>query len=86
MVEVLLVGGIAERRGNRLELKSPPDSRLREILRQLSKLVPEAVDENGRPRPGFLIFLNGVDVRVLDPDEKVSDDSKLYVIQVYHGG
>ena len=46
------------------------------------------VDDDGSPRPGYIILLDGVDVRILIGEgKKVSGDRiKLTVIPVNHGG
>ncbi len=86
MVKIVLVGGIAERKGFK-EVDVPLKSRtVKDLLKALSNLVPEAVNGNGRLRPGFLVFINGVDVRVLAEEDSVDDSAVVHVVQVYHGG
>ena len=86
MVRVVLVGGIAERKGvNTIELELGEPT-VGELMKLLAKLVPEAIDEDGNPKPGFLVFIDGVDVRVLEENDHVRKDSTIHVVQVYHGG
>jgi hypothetical protein len=86
MPEVVLVGGIAERKGQTLSLSYRPGMRIRDLLSELAKALPEAFEADGSPKPGFLVFIDGVDYRVLSPDDQVKPSSRIHVIQVYHGG
>ena len=86
MVRVVLVGGIAERKGRNtieVELGEPT---VGELMKLLAKHVPEAIDEDGKPKPGFLVFIDGVDVRVLEEGDRVRRNSTIHIVQVYHGG
>ncbi len=84
-VRVRLLGALRERAEGRQELYVEAES-WSEALKEVLRLYPQmsaAIDERGRPRPGFLVFVDGVDCRLL-PDSlqaKVVD-----VLPVNHGG
>ncbi len=86
MPQATLVGGIAQRRGRSIDIPYREGMRLGDLLAELAKLVPEALEADGTPRPGFLVFVDGVDVRLLPRGYEVKPGTRVHIIQVYHGG
>lgn len=86
MVRIVLVGGIAERKGRSTIEVEPGELTVGELMKLLANLVPEAIGGDGKPKPGFLVFIDGVDVRVLEESDRVERNSTVHIVQVYHGG
>ena len=86
MVEVILVGGLAERYGEKHVLEINTSKPLSELLREFAKRFPDAFEPSGEPKPGIIVFIDGVDARLMDPGQEVSPSSRIHIIQVYHGG
>lgn len=61
-----------------------------QILVSLYKMLKGKIplDESGTPKPGYILLLDGVDVRILlEEDVEFSKDQvKLTIIPVNHGG
>jgi len=62
-------------------------------LSNLLKVIKERtegqlpVEDDGYPSPGYIMLMNGIDVRILLREEpKVEDKIKLTIIPVNHGG
>ncbi len=83
MPRVRLYFGLRARDG-RAEFTLEPGL-LCEVLARLSELVPGVV-EDCSPAPGYLIFLNRVDVRLLPGDTRVDDEDVIDVVPVNHPG
>jgi len=55
----------------------------------LKKLVNEypdlsiAIDHDGNPKPGFVVFVDGVDYRIKEDEEEANE---IYILPVNHGG
>ncbi len=84
-VRVRLLGALKERTGGRQELYVEAGG-WAEALREVLRLYPQmsvALDESGRPRPGFLVFVDGVDSRLL-PEGQAAN--AIDVLPVNHGG
>ena len=83
-MRVVLKGGFGSP-GEDFEISEPslPVSRL---LRVLAERYPDAFYSDGSPRPGILVFVDGVDSRLLDGEEEVQGDVEVRVIRVFHGG
>ncbi len=69
-----------------MELKEP--IRLRDVFMMFGEEVRRMImDEAGRPQPGLLILVNGIDVRYLTwLDTVVDEDDVVTVIPSIHGG
>ncbi|MEM4426438.1 MAG: MoaD/ThiS family protein [Acidilobaceae archaeon] len=84
MVSIKLFGHLKERIGlEKLEVEA---SSWREALlkaREVSTLLREAIDDTGEPVPGYVVFVDGVDYRLLKPDESARE---IVIIPVVHGG
>ncbi len=83
VVKVVLLGGFTRRNGS-LELRDSPP--LQQVFQALAHEYPEALDSSGDPRPGILVFVNGVDYRLLDKSERVAGSLEVKIVRVYHGG
>ncbi|MET1101287.1 MAG: MoaD/ThiS family protein [Pyrodictiaceae archaeon] len=81
-----LYGRLSELYGDRLEIELASEPSVEELLSALSKRIPEAISANGSPKPGVLVFINGVDVRILDKSERLGENILVEIIQVFHGG
>jgi hypothetical protein len=57
-----------------------------EVLERLNQLLPVRVVTDCRPAPGYLIFVNRVDVRLLPRDCRLSDTDVVDVVPVNHPG
>lgn len=88
-MKILLVGhlrSLFER--NSIEIKLDSSVTLYELLEMLpDDLRKEIVTDDGI-RPGYLILLNGSDVRSIKDflKRKVSDEDELVIIPIIHGG
>ncbi|MEM0205256.1 MAG: MoaD/ThiS family protein [Nitrososphaerota archaeon] len=71
-----------------LELKIEGNVPLLEVLKILPKELKDILLEDGKLRPGFLLLLNGSDIRSLNKDVKtiVLDGDVLTIIPIIHGG
>ncbi|BAN90761.1 phosphoribosyltransferase family protein [Aeropyrum camini] len=86
-VRVRLMGGLRERVGREIiEVEGGElgwSAVLRKAVEQVEGLK-EAIDEEGRPKPGYLVFVDGVDYRLLPEDQEVEEE--VIVLPVTHGG
>lgn len=73
---------------NMLELKIDGHMTIIEVLKILPKELKDILLEDGKLRPGFLVLLNGSDVRSLSKglETLVLDGDTLTIIPVIHGG
>lgn len=71
-----------------LELKIEGHISFLEVLKMLPKELKDILLENEKPRPGFLLLLNGSDVRSLSKgvETLVLDGDVLTIIPIIHGG
>ncbi|MEM1665823.1 MAG: MoaD/ThiS family protein [Nitrososphaerota archaeon] len=71
-----------------LELKIEGNVPLLEVLKILPKELKDILLKDGKLRPGFLLLLNGSDIRSLNKDVKtiVLDGDVLTIIPIIHGG
>ncbi|MEM2021849.1 MAG: MoaD/ThiS family protein [Zestosphaera sp.] len=64
--------------------------RLKDFLKQLRSELPdlrEAVEEDGTPTTSYLIFINGVDYRLLGGLEyRLRDKDEISLVPISHGG
>ncbi len=84
MPRVRLFFGLRDREG-RTEFEIDGGS-LCEVLEKLQERLPVRIVEDCSPAPGYLIFLDGVDVRLLPRDCRVEDGSTVDVVPVNHPG
>nr|BAJ48340.1 conserved hypothetical protein [Candidatus Caldarchaeum subterraneum] len=89
MLRVELLGPLRAVVGKRfidIELKEP--IKLREVFMMFDEEIRRMImDEAGRPQPGLLILVNGVDVRYLTwLDTVVDEDDVVTLIPSIHGG
>ncbi|MCL7385068.1 MAG: MoaD/ThiS family protein [Thaumarchaeota archaeon] len=88
-MKVELVGHVKSVVGkNMLELKIDGHMTIIEVLKILPKELKDILLEDGKLRPGFLVLLNGSDVRSLSKglETLVLDGDTLTIIPVIHGG
>ncbi|MCS7136091.1 MAG: MoaD/ThiS family protein [Nitrososphaerota archaeon] len=71
-----------------LELKIEGQTSLIEVLKMLPRELREVLLEDGKPKPGFLLLLNGSDVRSFEKsiETLVLDEDTLTIIPIIHGG
>lgn len=71
-----------------LEVRVEGRVALIEVLRMLPEGLRDVLLKDGKLRPGFLLLLNGSDVRALGKgmETPVSDEDTLTVIPIIHGG
>ena len=84
-VRIRLLGALKERTNGKQEVWVEARS-WSEALRALLASYPQlsvAVDDRGRPRPGFLVFVDGVDCRLLDEGAPANE---VDLLPVNHGG
>ena len=84
MPRVRLFFGLRDRNG-RSELEVE-EGDLCEVLSRLQELIPERIVEDCTPAPGYLIFIDGVDARLLPRDCRVSKDTRIDIVPVNHPG
>ncbi len=88
-MKVELIGHMKSVAGkNVLELKIEGHIPLIEVFKMFPKEIKDVILEGGKPRPGFLLLLNGSDVRSLGKNVEilVSDEDTLTIIPILHGG
>ncbi|MCE4616403.1 MAG: hypothetical protein F7C09_04985 [Aeropyrum sp.] len=87
-VVVRLMGGLRERVGRgEIELGVREGESWRSVLKRALASLPalsEAVAEDGSPKPGYLVFVDGVDWRLLGDGDPVEEE--IIVMPVTHGG
>ncbi|MEM4969999.1 MAG: MoaD/ThiS family protein [Sulfolobales archaeon] len=73
-----------------IEMKIDREVRLRDVLRDLVRREPSlsrAIEEDGRVKPGYLIFINDADYMVFEGLETIVRDSDIItILPVSHGG
>ncbi len=83
-VKVRLMAGLKEAAG-REEIEVDADTwrdALR-LARERVRVLKEVLGEDGTPRPGYIVFVDGVDVRLLRGDEA---SREIVILPVNHGG
>ncbi len=90
-VKVELVGPLRAEAGGlkHLDMKIEGRERVSSLLKRLPEGIRARIlDEAGRPRPGILIIVNGVEVSSLKPLNEVwvKDGDTVAIIQAIHGG
>lgn len=89
LVRVELLGPLRSVAGKRfVELDVEGRIRLSELLNRLGEgLRRFVVDDLGKPQPGVLILVNGVDVRYLSwLETEIEDGDTVTLIPSIHGG
>ncbi len=82
-VRVVFLGGLAHDLGTReVEVKAKTWVEALQILRNRYGVLAGVIDENGRPRPGYLVFVDGVDSRIALPGRA----REIVILPVNHGG
>lgn len=67
----------------------PVKGSLTEALKAAREEIPplrSVVDENGEPKPGVLVLVDGIDYRVLGKSIRVDEETTITIIPVNHGG
>lgn len=83
-IKVVLLGGIAEDAGTRELIVEGENWREALVkLRRSVKMLERVIDENGMPKPGYLVFVDGVDVRLLKGEH---GGREIVILPVNHGG
>ena len=82
-IRVVLLGGLSQDIGSRV-LEVQADTWVRTLLklRERFDVFKRVVDENGRPLPGYMVFVDGVDSRLI----KDGPAREVVVLPVNHGG
>ena len=65
------------------------EGKLYEVLKKLRnevEFLSEVLEEDGRPRPGILLFIDGTDYRIVDKNYIIKKDTLVTIIPVNHGG
>jgi molybdopterin converting factor small subunit len=84
MVKVKLIGTLKEIFGEEeIVLQA---TRFSELLRMLSKNIPDVMDSRGRPSGSYLFLLNDSDIRVYEGDPELGEEDEVVIIPVSHGG
>jgi len=82
-VRVILLGGLSQDVGSRvLEVQAGDWVEALLKLRERIKVFRRVVDENGEPQPGYLIFVDGVDSRLVERKPA----REIVLLPVNHGG
>jgi len=84
VVRVKLLASLKEAAGT--DVIEVDASDWREALRLAREKAPglaEAIDPGGTPRPGYIVFVDGVDSRLVEPGRKARE---VVVLPVNHGG
>ncbi len=80
MVKLVFEGPLSRYHGRSLEVEG---TSIQGVLKKLSELG--IVDEKGRVKPGYIVLVNDVDIRVVE-DRALSRDDVIKVIPINHGG
>lgn len=66
--------------------KLKPSRIVGELVKRLGGKLP--IRDDGIPKPGYIVLLDGVDLRILVEEDEVleKDEVKLTIIPVNHGG
>ena len=84
MPRVRLFFGLRDGRG-RAEFTVEPGA-LCDVLRRIQELIPEKIINDCSPAPGYLIFVDRIDVRLLPSDCRVDEESTVDIVPVNHPG
>ncbi len=83
---------LVSKHSDEIELKIKKFSTIRELIEQIYFISPELYSRiwdrcKGNLMPDIVIFLNDVDIRLLDGlDTKISSDSTITILAYIHGG
>jgi len=83
-VRVLFLGGF-DRQEDQFSISGEEVS-VGELFKMLAEKYADAFEAGGDPRPGILVFIDGVDSRLLSSDVKVRGEAVVKIVKVYHGG
>ncbi len=84
MVKVELVPPLPEKIGfKEVYIK---EKAFNKILIELSKMIKDLLDENGRVRGRYILLINGRDYRVYTNIDVLNDNDIITIIPVIHGG
>jgi len=92
MVKIVLIGALKQHFGRDiLEIKIDKPCTLSEFVKLLYEYNPRFKDivlDNGMPRPGYIVLLNGVDIRVYESpkDLELHAEDEITIIPIVHGG
>lgn len=84
MVLVKLVSILAKNVG--AEEISISASSFTELLKELSKLIPDLLSEKGVPSQRYIILVNDRDYRVYEGEIELKNSDTVIIIPVIHGG
>ena len=89
-MKVVFLGGLKRIAGESVELSVEKPTKLRDLIKLLSEKLPkvtEFLDSVKGVKPGFLMFINGIDYSLLGGvDATIDDDDVIHVVPVNHGG
>jgi hypoxanthine phosphoribosyltransferase len=82
-VRLILLGGLAEDAGTR-EIAIEASSWREALVRAREELpvLRQVLDEKGNPKPGYLVFVDGVDYRLVN----TKNAGEVVILPVNHGG
>lgn len=83
MVRVKLLGSLRELAGGEVEVEASSWREALLKLREEHEGLARVIDERGDPRPGYMVFVDGVDYRLLDPGERAEE---VILLPIAHGG
>ncbi|HID80360.1 MAG TPA: hypothetical protein EYP48_01430 [Ignisphaera sp.] len=92
MPKILLMGSLRNIFGcAEISLDETKEMSFTELIRKLcakDKRFEQIFEPNGAPRPGYLVLVDQVDVRIFDDMSKilVKSESVITIIPVVHGG
>ena len=92
MPKILLIGSLRNLFGcSEISLDETKEMPFTELIRKLctkDRRFEQVFELNGTPRPGYLVLVDQVDVRIFDDVSKilVKPESVITIIPVVHGG
>lgn len=92
MPKILLIGSLRNLfRCSEIPLDGLGETSFTELIKKLiekDKRFEHIFESNGTPRPGYLVLVDNVDVRIFDDVSKilVKPESIITIIPVVHGG
>jgi hypoxanthine phosphoribosyltransferase len=82
-VRVVLLGGLSQDVGSKiLEVQANSWTEALLKLRERIEVFRRVIDENGKPQPGYLVFIDGVDSRLVEKKPA----REIIILPVNHGG
>jgi len=89
-MKIVFLGGLKRLAGESIELTIEKPVKLRDLINMLLEKLPgasEFLDPVKGVKPGFLMFINGVDYSLLGGiDATIDNDDVIHVVPVNHGG